>query len=415
VRFVTAGDLYDIRITGNRISDMGINGIGVVRFFDLANKGGEMIGVHGLYIADNFITRCMRRNLAQVSQAMQFFIAYGGIALAKVSDLRILRNEIVLNGKSHLEPICGVFAIIVQGLQLDDNRIVDNGPKTREPAENAQNGIRGGVHIWIVMPIVEQLSGWTDPSFISRKVGLGGVTTCAMRDNIIIAPLGRAVTFFALGAVVVNRNRLVTEATTGRGLDLIAASALIGNLGLSNEWTLGLISVIVLGMFGKMEAMPPKKLCQYATLHGLINPGPPQSLWPPIVRRWATGKTLICENQITLDVTDEPSGFGLSSVLAFSLDDLGMTDNQCEITTTNMFFFVDALLAGGSVRVADNRFSETWRHAGYSSLSIGSMNTTTDNQSTHCLRAQSLMNLLVFRDNLALVTAFCKQECEDRR
>lgn len=227
-----------------------------------------------------------------------------------------------------------------------------------------------------------------------------------MRDNIIVAPLGRSVTFFALGAVVVNRNRLVTQATTGRGLDLIAASVLIGNLGLSNELTLGLLVMIIAVLRGRST---PGQYCKLAKEVGLT--GSPGSLWPPLVRQWATGKTLICENQITLDVTDEPPGFGISSVLAFSLDDLGMTDNQCEIISTNMFFYVDALLAGGSARVADNRFSETWMHVLFSGLSIGGMNTTTDNQSTHCLLAKSLLNLLVFRDNLALVTAFCPDEC----
>src|SRR5207248_795594 len=144
-----------------RISDMGINGIGVVRFFDLTKLGGDFIGVHGLHIADNFITRCMRRDSAQVRQAMVSLVAYGGIALAKVSDLRILRNEIVGNGASHIQPICGVFAIVAQGVVIDDNRILDNGRRSPAPVENAQNGIRGGVHIWLVLPIVEQVVGST--------------------------------------------------------------------------------------------------------------------------------------------------------------------------------------------------------------------------------------------------------------
>jgi len=410
VRFESAGDLYDIKIIGNRISDMGINGIGVVRFFDLAT-GGDMIGVHGLHITDNFITRCMRRNLAKVSAAMQFLVAYGGIALAKVTDLRVLRNEIVANGTSHLEPICGVFAIFVQALQLDDNRILDNGPKTEAPAINAQNGLRGGVHIWIVLPTIEQAGGSTfSSSFISRSSIRNGIPTCSMRDNIIVAPLGRAVTFFALGQVVVARNRLMTQGTTGRGLDLIAATVLMGNLGLSNEWTLGLIIVLLLG-----QNLAQPEYCQFAKLIGLINPSSPPSLWPPLVRQWTTGKTLVTENQITLDLIDEPFGFGISSILIFTLDDLGMTDNQCEITSTNVFFFVDAVLAGGSLREADNRFSETWMHAGFSSLSVGGMNTTTDNQATHCMRALALLpNMRIFRDNLAFVTAFCPSECGDR-
>lgn len=410
VHFESAGDLYDIRISGNRISDMGINGIGVVRFFDLAT-GGDMIGVHGLHITDNFITRCMRRTLKKVSPAMQFLVAYGGIALAKVTDLRILRNEIVSNGTSHLEPICGVFAIFVEALQLDDNRILDNGPKTEAPANTAQNGLRGGVHIWIVLPTIEQsVSSEFSSSFISTRSIHNGIPTCSMRDNIIVAPLGRAVTFFALGPVVVARNRLMTQGSTGRGLDLIAATVLIGNLGLSNELTLGLIIVILIGLFGKMKQ---PDYCKLAKGLGLVNPSSPPSLWPPLVRRWATGKTLVTENQITLDVMDERKlGFGISSILIFTLDDLGMTDNQCEVTSTNVFYLVDAALIGGSVRVADDRFSETWMHAGFSALSVAGMNTTTDNQATHCLAARALLpGMRVFRDNLSLVTSFCPEEC----
>ena len=156
-----------------------------------------------------------------------------------MSDLRILRNEIVNNGISHIQPICGVFAIFVQGLQLDDNRIINNGPRTEAALNNAQNGNRGGVHIWIILPVIEVATA--NALFKAKGRTLTSVPTCSMRDNIIVAPLGRAVTFFAAGSVVVNRNRLVTEASTLRGLDLLATTVLIGNLGFSNEWTIGLL------------------------------------------------------------------------------------------------------------------------------------------------------------------------------
>jgi hypothetical protein len=442
VRFVSAGDLYDIEIAGNRISDMGTNGIGVVRFFDLT-KLGDFIGVHGLHITDNFITRCMWRDSAQVRQAMLSLVAYGGIALAKVSDLRILRNEIVGNGTSHIQPICGVFAIIAQGVAIDDNRILDNGPRSSATVGNTQNGIRGGVHIWLVLPIVEQVVGSTIVSSrVVRSTGLAthvgptlaapgvagptgaasrvlprptlnGVSACSMRDNVIVAPLGRAVTFFALGTVIVARNRLVTQGCTGRGLDLIAATVLIGNAGVSNEWTLGLIVVFILRLLGKTDnthldfCIPAKNL-------GAVKPTRPVSFYPPLVREWATGKTLVTENQITLDLIDEAVALRISSILVVTLDDLGMTDNQCEVTTTNVFCAADAVLLGGSVRVADNRFSETWMRTRFSALSFGIMNTTTDNQSTHCLLAGAAMPILrMFKHNLAFIRAFCPGECGD--
>jgi uncharacterized protein DUF6519 len=421
VRFVSAGDLYDIRITGNRIIDMGINGISVVRFFNLGRQGAaDMVGVHGLYIADNLITRCMRRSLEQVSPAMQFLVAYGGISLTKVTDLRILRNEIVDNGANHLEPICGVFAIFVQGLQLDDNRITNNGAKTPAPASTAQVGIRGGVHIWFVLPIIEATS--SDPKLAARLTIQHGIPSCSIRDNIIVVPLGRALTFLALGSVVVARNRLMTQGSTGRGLDFIAATVLIGNLGISNEWTLGLLFILVLKLIGNPD-LTQERFCERAKVEGLVNNTTQlPSLWPPLSSRWATGKTLFVENQVTLDLTDVPFAFGnnsnligINSNLIFTLDDVGFADNQCEISSTNAFVFIDALIAGGSARVADNRLSETWRRTGLSAVSVGGMNTTTDNQSTHCMLAFALLpNMRIFRDNLSLIQAFCPDACVGR-
>lgn len=420
--FESAGDLYDIEIARNRISDMGINGIGVVRFFDLAN-GGDLIGVHGLHINDNLIIRCLRRELGKIDQAMQMMIGYGGIALAKVSDLRILRNEICANGTSHLLPICGVFAIFVQGLQLDDNRIVDNGPKDDQPIANAQPGIRGGVHIWIVLPEIEHPVG-TKYGAAGDKLSQGhrsldGAHSAAIRDNLIVAPAGRGLTLFALGPAVVARNRLVTLGTSGRGLDVLATTVLVGDIGISNEWTLGLLLVMVLQAFGALPEKDgneqPISLCDWAKVLGLYWPTEPAQFWPPVSKIWATGKLLMTENQVTLDVAEQPFDGAFSSLTVFSLDDIGFSDNQLEITTTNVGFFAHTLLLGGSLRESDNRFAETWRRASFSSWSMALMNTTTDNQSTHCMRATAMLpNLLMAEHNLALISAFCPDACSKK-
>jgi hypothetical protein len=97
VQIVSAGDLYDIEIRGNTIEDMGANGISAVRFFDLAKKP-ILIGVHGLHIERNRIRRCLRRPINPPRQAMQWLVAYGGIALARATDLRVCDNEIARNG-----------------------------------------------------------------------------------------------------------------------------------------------------------------------------------------------------------------------------------------------------------------------------------------------------------------------------
>jgi hypothetical protein len=413
-RFASAGDLYDIEIGDNQITDMGINGIGVVRFFDLA-ADGDLVGVHGLHITDNIITRCMRLATGEVDASMTRMVGYGGIALAKVSDLRILRNEIMGNGPTDRLPICGVFAIIVQGLQLDDNRIFDNGHSSGDDAGAIQRGVRGGVHLWLVLPQIEQaVGGKYQSSFLALRSANNGLSTGNVRDNLIVAPLGRALTFFALGPVVIARNRLVSQGVTGQSLDLIAATVMVGDLGISNEWTMGLFAALVV-MIGGGDKLPDNfDTCAFAKGYGVIRSLRPLALWSPISSLWATGKLSFTENQVSLDVVDEVE-FGLtaSSVLVFSLDDVGFTDNQLEVSSTHVFALVDALVLGGSVRIADNRFSETWYRSFFSAITFGGMNTTTDNQSTHCIRASSLFpNMLVFRDNLALVEVFCPNECK---
>ncbi len=406
-RYVSAGDLYDIVIGCNRISDMGMCGISVVRFFDVLN-GGDLIGVYGLRIADNLITRCMRRDVAQPRDAMQWLAAYGGITLAIAADLRILRNEIVHNGRNHLDPICGVYAILVMGLQIDDNRILGNGARNAEPVAQAKNGIRGGVHVWFALPSIGQAKGALDDVGFKRGTRLfGSVQACAMRDNVIEAPLGRAVTFLALGHVVVARNRLVTMGYTGRGLDLLAATVFIGNFGISNEWTEDLIRMFGEDLVGGGIRQDP---CRDAKRFGVF--GADGRMSRPLVSWWASGKTLFTENQVTLDLIDEPLGFGLTSVVIFSLDDCRMTDNQVELSTSATFFALDAMLFGGSVHEADNRLSEAVMHVWLSSLSIGVMNTTTDNQATHCLLAlAAIPSLRMFKHNLALINGFCPGIC----
>jgi hypothetical protein len=154
--------------------------------------------------------------------------------------------------------------------------------------------------------------------------------------------------------------------------------------------------------------------CAFTKSMGAVDPatGRPRA---PLTLSWPSGKTLVTENQVTSDTIAAQRGTPFSSVAVFSLDDVGFTDNQCEVETQNLMFITDVVATGGSVRVADNRLSETWLRAFLSGWSIGLMNTTTDNQATHCLRADALLpGMRVFIDNLSLITAWCPDECGRR-
>jgi len=89
----------------------------------------------------------------------------------------------------------------------------------------------GDSHYRAGIRLDEQVVSW-------KQVCRNAVTTCAMRDNMIVAPVGRAVTFLARG-----RWSWLVIASLARGTQhwfgLIASTVLIGDFGISNEWTLG--------------------------------------------------------------------------------------------------------------------------------------------------------------------------------
>jgi hypothetical protein len=117
----------------------------------------------------------------------------------------------------------------------------------------------------------------------------------------------------------------------------------------------------------------------------------------------------VAENQISCDTVDQQRGVALSSVFLAGLDDVGFLDNQSEVDSEHFVFVLDLFAAAGSVRVNDNRFSETWLRTILSALTFGLMNITAHNESTHCMRAIGAQR--VFRDNLHFVTSFCDDIC----
>jgi hypothetical protein len=93
----------------------------------------------------------------------------------------------------------------------------------------------------------------------------------------------------------------------------------------------------------------------------------------------------------------------VASILILTLDDIGFHDNQCDCNLLDDFVITQAILIGISVRVTDNRFKEGLFNAVLSAITIGLFNTTTDNQSTHCLYIIGAPNLTVDHSNVSLV------------
>jgi len=77
----------------------------------------------------------------------------------------------------------------------------------------------------------------------------------------------------------------------------------------------------------------------------------------------------------------------MPSVLLASLwDDISMVGNQCDCYLAVDAIGTNALVVGGSVRVADNRFKEGGI-ALFSATTLGWFNSTVNNQGTNCFIA----------------------------
>jgi hypothetical protein len=399
-RQVSAGPLYDITLVHNRILDMGLNGIGVVGFFNL-EAAEELITVEGLTIANNLIQRCLRRPLAPIEEAMVDRMGYGGIALADVAALVVRENVITDNGPDHLEPINGIFVLHGEGLDLSANRIVNNGAKTVQPPSAAKSGHRGGITIlYCTAPTVPVTIAQRD--FATQN----GVPALRVHDNIVSVPLGRALSVTALGPVSVHANQF-----TSRGMVLqfrpispsfIASTVAILNLGVSYELYGGLqlFSGIQSG-YTRYGTGPTVSNDTFAFLPEAVDDDRRG-------RMLASGSVLFSDNQCILDLAETGFSLSVSSIFIITLDDLGFHNNQCHCNLLDDLVLSQAILYGTSLRVSDNRLKEGRYNAVFSAVTLGLVNMTTDNQASHCLLIRPLPPnpLVVNSPNTVLWGAF---------
>ena len=399
--------LRDIRIVDNRIEDMGQSGISVERFFDL-EENPDFITVEDLLIEQNCITGCMRLEVGIIPFPLRDVIGFGGIALADVEYLIIRQNLIANNGSSSRDPICGVFVLYGAGVAIDGNRILRNGMTAATDDQLPRPGRRGGIVLAFARARAdEQLDvALGQLEFSGRRQD--GVPAARVQDNIVVAQQGRALEILALGPVSVVANQLTakgsafqrqipvpgsvttTTTTTQPGtiigsaanvpiknraatsnpllafLDVLGGSAVwIFNLGVSNEVYLQLFGLS--GLF-LLDDLP--------TTEGADGDDD--------TRLFVGGNVLFNDNQVVFDALGPVTTFSVSSVFLGGLDDISMNANQCDCDLALDAVITNALTFGWSQRMAGNRFKEGFLNALLSGTTLAPMNTTTDNQGTHC-------------------------------
>jgi hypothetical protein len=406
-RWVSEGLLRDIDIRRNRIFDTGLDGIGVVRFFDFSRveKLSASVLIQDLAIVDNRIQRCVRRRFAPIPPAMLDLMAYGGVSLSLVEGLVIRDNRIEDIGAGGVLPVCGIFVLYVEGLEVGRNHILVIGPPLPESVANLV-GRRGGVHCVFALPLASAVAGGApDVPALAAAQPLAlrvAAPAAVVEENTVDVVRGQALSLGALGPVSVVANRLAS-----RGLVTADLLALLQG-GNAFNVLLHLSSLVAIVNLGSPGGGPVNM--------GAAATGVSANAANVFDRN---GKVLFDDNQCVLDLVHGPAGPGpslpggalLPAILILSLDDIGFADNQCDCYIAEGTMPVATLLLGLlSTRAAANRFSETLARAQFSAFTFALMNMTVNNQANHCLRIIGPLRLQA-QPNHILITAFLKDYC----
>jgi hypothetical protein len=422
---VSEGALVDIAILDNRIETMGASGISVARFFDLSGPVPEYISIEGLEIAHNRIIGCVRLEGSALPLDLRAHSAIGGIALAHCERLTIRDNRIEKCGPHPGDPVCGVFVLFSEGAVVERNRITDNGTASTEAWPPPPRPPRRG-SFPLTIPLL-------------RRPGLpqDGAPALRVHDNVIVTPQGRALDVIAVGPVSSCDNQFTSRggARQFRTPPPVLATG-AGGFGLQRSAALGLtavaaqnsdpllafidllgglvVAIVDLGVSNELYG----QLLGFSGL-GVVDRGPPglAAFNSDEDDLFFGGEVLFDDNQVSLDAMAADIQTGVSAVLLLSLDDIGMTSNQCTCDLLLDFILTNALVLGFSLRVTDNRFKEpvgipgAFTPAFLSAVTLALMNETSLNQGTHCFYAIGAPALSVLTPNRVLIEAFNRDIC----
>jgi hypothetical protein len=231
---------------------------------------------------------------------------------------------------------------------------------------------------------------------LKQAAAAEGGPALRIHDNVVDSPRGQALIAHGLGSMSIADNTLASHGLAAQPLPLvnIGRAVIIFNLGraplLSDALTRSPINT---GLHAE-AAMPAP-----AASFSLAASAAAQRSVPD-------GRVLFHGNQVTLEVDDDGLVSG-ASVVAFSLDDVALLDNQIQTETPGGMLIAVAAWAA-SLRAAGNRFTEIPLRAFFSYLSFGLVNQATSNQATHCI-AVGGGNPAIDAGNQVLVTLLCER------
>lgn len=379
---ISEGPLYEIHMEENKIQNMGLNGIGV-EIYNL-NKKEILLTTDHITITKNEILECLQQIPDDISKDKKHH--YGGIVIADGEHIVIRDNHIEDNGKTQIHPICGIFIYHGEGIDISGNRILNNGPRDKTD----KKGLRGGIVIRFGTVRTDKIE--VANVLRDRQDGFPAVK---VHNNIVTAPLGQALLIGALGPVSVVGNQFTSQGIVVKDIfPLLAGTVFILNLGISNEFYLQLLRFSRLAKAIPFTGAKAKiNNNAYAVSHVSEEPsGDKKGIM-------ANGNVLFSNNQCVLDLVEEGISRSYSSVMIFSLDNIGFHDNQLDTNLLDDIVLSNSILFAPSVLATDNRLKTGFFNEIFSMFSFGFANRTMDNIGTHCFLT---LGVLKKRDNTIL-------------
>ncbi|MGE5846601.1 MAG: right-handed parallel beta-helix repeat-containing protein, partial [Ignavibacteria bacterium] len=335
---------------------------------------GSIISVKDITIYRNSITYCSQQ-IPDIPADMLKEVGFGGIALSDCENAVIQENRIEDNGINSDDPICGIFILYGEKIDIINNRILNNGQKS-----STKVGQRGGI---VISMSFEKLLSFLlegEEAFVPD-----GIPAIKINNNIVTQPFGRALIVIACGLISIAGNHFTTQECdcSINKNSFLAATVFIFNLGISKD--------LLERFFPSFHNLPNVQVAasprNYSTSYS-TRITETESMEIELVQNIFNlpgGNVLFVNNQTSLDLRHSDQLVCFSSQLIASLDDVALNSNYTECSSLNSKAIINTTVAAISVRTNDNRFQESFNASVLSLFSVGMMNTALGNQSTHCL------------------------------
>jgi hypothetical protein len=365
---VSRSGVRAVDIVDNEISVMAREGISTLVF------GGERVGdVVEISIQGNTITQC---GIAPIVEGLALG---GGIFIRDGADILIHDNTIIENGpfensEERFAIGFGVAVVMCVGLDVQDNRIADNGRAVGPGDEgiNLNAGIAG-------LGVFSAQRGFDDAPELDGPAAV-------VHGNVIGVAEGPGVFMFGLGPISIDDNE-ITCRYPGRGLIDYGRAVMAINMGAAPDIGVAQIAGKEVSwpfLHGRISAVG-NQISVQGRAYGL----PP---WDPEF------------NSVTSPVAQSRLG---SAVALYSFDDVLIDGNQIvnemRPAGDGRGRIRSSVWASAStIRTTTNRLTELPFTALHSYVGNGAAHNASDNISTHCVRVEGTNT--VNRDNIEI---FC--------